>query len=805
MIVEKSYLLQGLNCANCASKIELEINKLESVSSASVNLFTSSLSMTLQGAEQDDRTAEITAVVEKIVHKYEPHVVVVDKEALKAGGNAQVQIHDQTLGQTHNSAHRIAQNDRLSFVTDVHIPGQAHSQIHNQAHIHGHAHDQARNLDEAHAHGHAHVSDAVHAQTSGDVVTPEAIRNLRMLVQLLLGASFFAVGLILNLFPSITVYLSVAFFFISYGILGFEVLLRAFKNITQGQVFDENFLMSIATIGAFIIGEFPEAVAVMLFYQIGEYFQETAVQKSRRSIAELMDIRPDYANIKMGEDLVKVAPDTVNVGSFIVAKPGERIPLDGVIVEGEGLLDTKSLTGESLPRAVKPGDTVLSGCVNQNGLLTIRVTKTFGESTVAKIIDLVENAGSKKAPTENFITTFSSYYTPAVVALAALIAVVPPLFMGGGWSDWVYRGLIFLVISCPCALVISIPLGFFGGIGGASRRGILFKGGNYLEAFNNIDIVVFDKTGTLTKGVFEVTGVEAADGFTQEQVLELAAHAECYSNHPIALSIRKAYGKAIDNSLLQGYEELAGNGISVLLGGKRVLAGNSKLLEKEGVMIGDRGAGRSAGAGTLASAENEKIGTTVYVAVDSRYSGCIIISDEVKPDSREAIAGLRARGIRKTIMLTGDNSFIAEKIAGDLAIDEVYAELLPHEKVEKLEMLSAAKRPKGKLAFVGDGINDAPVLARADIGVAMGGLGSDAAIEAADVVLMTDEPAKLVTAVEIAKATKRIVWQNIIFALSVKAVFLILGAMGVATMWEAVFADVGVALIAILNSMRAMR
>jgi len=578
-------------------------------------------------------------------------------------------------------------------------------------------------------------------------------------------------------------------FLVSYLILGGEVVWRAIKNITRGQIFDENFLMSVATIGAFAIGDFPEAVAVMLFYQIGEYFQDMAVRRSKKSIAELMDIRPDFANLRKDGDINRVAPDIVNIGDVIVVKPGEKIPLDGVVIEGESMLDTMALSGESVPRKASVSDTVLSGCINQSGVLTIEVTKTFDESTVAKIIDLVENANSKKAPTENFITTFSKYYTPVVVGLAALLAVIPPLFLGGLWAEWINRGLIFLVISCPCAFVVSIPLGFFGGIGGASKKGVLVKGSNYLEALNNLDIVVFDKTGTLTKGVFKVTNIIPANDYSEEALLEITANAEAFSNHPIAMSVLKAYGREADKDKISGYMEISGYGISVVVGGKKVLAGNHKLMQLENIGF----------------TESDDIGTKIYVAVDGAFAGCIVISDEIKADSKAAIAELKSKGVRKTVMLTGDNPQIAEAIAKELQLDEVYAGLLPDQKVEKVEILNGQKSPKGKLAFVGDGINDAPVLARADVGIAMGGLGSDAAIEAADVVLMTDEPSKLGDAIDVAKFTKRIVWQNIIFALGIKGVFLVLGAFGVASMWEAVFADVGVSILAILNAMRVIR
>jgi len=618
------------------------------------------------------------------------------------------------------------------------------------------------------------------------------------IIKLIAGAVIFAGGMVLDKFilPQPHRYIRLAVFVAAYLVLGGNVVFRALKNIARGQVFDENFLMSVATIGAFAIGEYPEAAGVMLFYQIGEMFQELAVKRSKKSITSLMDIRPDYANLKKGGNIEKAAPDTVRVGDIIIVKPGEKIPLDGNVVEGVSMLDTSALTGESVPRKAETGDAVLSGSVNQSGMLTIEVTKIFGDSTVSKIINLVENASSKKAKTENFITTFARYYTPVVVILAVLIAVLPPLVFGAspGWRDWINRALVFLVISCPCALVLSIPMGFFAGIGRAAKKGVLIKGGNYLEAFNNLETVVFDKTGTLTKGVFKVTAAEPAQGFSADALLELAAHAEAFSNHPIALSVMNEYanqrfGKQVERDKLSGYAEIAGHGVSVSLNGKVILAGNQKLMAKEGVGF----------------VESQSVGTKVYVASDGVFAGCVVISDEIKPDSRNAISALKAKGVKKTVMLTGDAVNIAEAVAAELKLDEVYGGLLPHEKVEKVEILNAKKSAKGKLAFVGDGINDAPVLAMADIGVAMGGLGSDAAIEAADVVLMTDEPSKLRDAVDIARFTKKIVWQNIVFALGVKGIFLALGAFGAATMWEAVFADVGVSLLAVLNAMRIMR
>jgi len=608
------------------------------------------------------------------------------------------------------------------------------------------------------------------------------------LIRLIIGAATFVAGILSGRLMDWD-YVTAILFVIGYLVLGADVIWKAVRNIVRGKVFDENFLIATATIGAFVLGEYAEAVAVMLFYGVGKFFEERAVGKSKKSIGALMDIRPDFARVKKDGQLMKVDPETVKIGDIILVKAGEKIPLDGVVLEGQALLDTAALTGESVPRSARIDNTVLSGCVNKDGLLTIQVTKHYGQSTVARIIDLVENAASKKAPTEKFITKFARYYTPVVVILAAFIAIIPPLLLGAEWSQWIHRSLVFLVISCPCALVISIPLGFFGGIGGAARRGILFKGGNYLQALNSLDIAVFDKTGTLTKGAFEVTKVEPVTPFTRENLLEAAAKAEVFSNHPIALSILREYGKEVDKGALSQYKEIAGHGISVVDGSTEILAGNIKLMNQI----------------NISTQEIDALGTKVYVAIDGHYAGCIIISDEIKKDSRDAIAVLKSMGVRKTVMLSGDNHPTATAVATEIGLDEVYADLLPEQKVEKLELLSQEKRSKGKLAFVGDGINDAPVLAMADIGVAMGGLGSDAAIEAADVVLMTDEPSKLAEAVNIAKFTNRIVWQNIIFALGVKGLFLGLGAFGVASMWEAVFADVGVTVLAVFNAMRVLR
>ena len=575
-------------------------------------------------------------------------------------------------------------------------------------------------------------------------------------------------------------------FLVPYAVIGWDVLWKAVRNIAHGQVFDENFLMSIATVGAFATGEYPEAVFVMLFYQVGELFQSYAVGRSRQSIAQLMEIRPDYANLERDGKAEKVDPDEVAVGDVIVVKPGERVPLDGVVLEGHSTLDTAALTGESLPRPVREGDDVISGCVNQSGLLRVRVTKEFGESTVAKILDLVENASSKKARAENFITKFARVYTPCVVIAAVLLAVVPS-FITGDWSQWT-RALIFLVVSCPCALVISVPLSFFGGIGGASRNGILVKGGSYLETLAQTEIVVFDKTGTLTRGVFNVTAIHP-DKISEAELLELAAYAESYSDHPISRSILEAYDKRVDTARIGTVEELAGRGVRAVIDGRTVCVGNSKLMDELGVKWHPC----------------HHVGTTVHVEVDGLYAGHLVISDEVKPDAAEAIRKIKELGVKKTVMLTGDAAAVGERVGKELGLDEVHAQLLPADKVERVEALLKEKSAKGTLAFVGDGINDAPVLSRADVGIAMGGMGSDAAIEAADVVFMDDKPSKLADAIRIARKTCSIVRQNVVFALAVKLLVMVLGAFGVATMWEAVFADVGVSVIAILNAMRALR
>ena len=640
-------------------------------------------------------------------------------------------------------------------------------------------------------------------------------KQKRMLRRILVSAALFVLISLLHLLPDIMLpgpvpflsssrvteggeaafFLSVSppvylvLYLIPYLIIGWDVLWRAVRNIAHGQVFDENFLMALATVGALAIGEYPEAVFVMLFYQVGELFQSYAVDQSRKSITALMDIRPDYANME-GPDgqLEQVDPEDVAVGDTIVIKAGERIPLDGVVLEGSSTVDTAALTGESLPRQVESGDDVISGCVNLSGLLKVRVTKAFEESTVAKILDLVENSASKKAKAENFITKFARYYTPIVVLAAVALALLPPLLTSIQWVDSIQRALNFLVVSCPCALVISVPLSFFGGIGGASKDGILVKGGNYLEVLARTEIVVFDKTGTLTRGVFNVTAIHP-DHCDQGQLLELAALAECWSDHPISRSLKEAYGREMDSSRVSNVEEVAGRGVKAVVDGHTICAGNDKLMEDIGVSWHPC----------------HRVGTTVHVASDGVYLGHIVISDEVKPDAKEAVAALKAAGVRKTVMLTGDAQAVGEDVAKQLGLDEVHTQLLPADKVERVEELLKEVSPKGALAFVGDGINDAPVLSRADIGIAMGGLGSDAAIEAADIVLMDDKPSKIAHAIRIARRTLSIVRQNIVFALAVKLLVLVLSAVGLVSMWAAVFADVGVSVIAILNAMRALR
>lgn len=700
----RKYILEGLDCAGCAGKIEAQINGLDEVKEATLDFVSKRLTIEYLNSKDVEKVYQHSRA---IIDTLEPHVQMVEKE--------------------------------------------------ENHHSHTHSHDKMGGLSKS------------------------------FIGRLILGAFIFGVALMAEHNEGITL----VFFLAAYVFIGGDVILKAVKNIFKGNVFDENFLMSIATLGAFAIKEYPEAVSVMLFYQIGEIFQSVAVNKSRRSISELINIRPDYANLKTKEGVERVAPEKVQRGDFILVKPGEKIPLDGTVVEGRSSIDTSALTGESIPRDVEEGDTVLSGFINKNGLLTMKVDKTFGESTVSKILDLVENANSRKAPTERFITKFARHYTPFVVYSALVIAILPPLFVKGAlFEDWLYRALIFLVVSCPCALVVSIPLGFFGGIGNASKHGILVKGSNYLEALNQVKTVVFDKTGTLTKGIFEVQEVNVVNSdYSDEEILEFAAHAEHYSNHPIARSIVKAHGKPILSEHIDTHEEIAGKGIRVQWHGKGIVVGNRAMMELEGIQV----------------AEPEIAGTMVYVSVDKSYAGYLVIADSLKEDAKLAIAKLRQKGIQKIIMLTGDHNRVAQHISDELGLDHYYAELLPQEKVNKLEELERRFSKDGKLIFAGDGVNDAPVLARADVGIAMGALGSDAAIEAADVVLMTDEPSKIAESIEVAQQTRRIVGQNIVFAIGVKGIVLLMGVGGIATMWEAVFADVGVALLAVLNAARILK
>ena len=608
----------------------------------------------------------------------------------------------------------------------------------------------------------------------------------KRLNRIIIASILFVIALTIN-FQNICI--NRVFFLISYLIVGFEIIKKALKNITRGKVFDENFLMSIATIGAFAIGEFPEAVAVMLFYQVGELFQSYAVDKSRKSISSLMDLRPDFANVLRNEKIEKVEPDDVKIGEIIIVKPGEKIPLDGEIIEGNSFIDTKALTGEPKPKKVNVGEEILSGCINLDSVLKIKITKKYDDSTVSKILELVENASNKKSKSEKFITKFAKYYTPIVVIIAVILAIVPPLLIKNvTFFEWIYRALSFLVVSCPCALVISIPLSFFGGIGGASKHGILIKGSNYLEAIANLETVVFDKTGTLTEGVFDVQKINS-NGISEEEMLEIAAYAEWYSNHPIAKSIKNKYNKSAEEIRIKDVKEISGKGIIANIDDKKVLIGNEKIMEEYNINY----------------EKSKDIGTVLYVAIDDVFSGTILISDKIKDDSIRCIRLIKESGIKKTIMLTGDKKEIAENISKQLGIDICHSELLPDDKVERMENILKQKNLNKKIAFVGDGINDAPVLALADIGIAMGGLGSDSAIEAADIVIMTDEPSKINTAIKISKKTMKIVKENIIFAIVVKILVLIFSALGIATMWEAVFADVGVSIIAIINSLRMLK
>ncbi len=692
---ELQLTLEGLNCANCARKIEEKVGKMEGVKESNLNFTTTTLNVKLERKVKEEHAIN---EIKKIVEALEPHVKVEKK-----------------------------------------------------------------------------VSGKTNVQKAKFEVKPT----------LIIGTILYLIAVIGDFKGALALILFVA----SYLLIGGKVVLTAIKNIARGQLFDENFLMTVATIGAFSISEYPEAVAVMLFYEIGETIQGYAVNKSRSSISSLMDIRADYANIIIDGKEKKVSPETVKVEDIILVKPGEKIPLDGIVVEGESFVDTSALTGESVPRKIAVNDEILSGGINTNGVLKVKVTKKFGESTVSRILEMVENAANKKANTEKFITKFAKVYTPIVVALAILIAVVPSIFIKDAlFSTWLYRALVFLVVSCPCALVVSVPLGFFAGIGGASKKGVLVKGSNYLELLKDLETVVFDKTGTLTEGVFTVTEINT-NNIQKEKLIEVAAMAESFSNHPIAISIIKEYGKEINKEVIEEYEEIAGHGIKAVINNEEILIGNAKLMNQFNISYN----------------EVDSIGTVVYCAINGEFKGSIVISDKIKENAAEALINLKAAGVKKTVMLTGDNKKTAEKVGEKVNIDEVHSELLPLGKVKEVEKLLKASNKNGRLAFVGDGVNDAPVLARADIGIAMGGIGSDAAIEAADVVLMKDDINALVDAINVSKKTNKILWQNIIFALGVKVIVMVLGTFGIANMWTAVFADVGVTIIAIINSTRCFR
>lgn len=732
--MEIKLVLSGLNCANCANKIEAKVNKINGIENASLNFSTTVLTVEIN---KEEEKYNILNEIKSIVKKLEPHVNVIEKS-----------------------------DDKFIKVNKV----ECTSRCCTDNHWH-----ESNNKEQ---HGHSHT----HEFNEGNGLLGYIKDNLLLII----GAMIYLIALA---YKSNENLLSFILFGISYLIIGREVILNAIKNILRGEIFDENFLMSIATIGAFIVGEYPEAVAVMLFYQIGEVFQGYAVNKSRKSISSLMNIRADYANVLRNGREIKVSPEEVSINETIIVKPGERVPLDGTVLEGKSFIDTSALTGESVPREVTDGNEILSGSINNNGVLKVKVYKEYGESTVARILELVENASNKKAPTEKFITKFAKVYTPIVVAIAILVAIIPPIIIKDStFSEWIYKALSILVVSCPCALVVSIPLGFFSGIGAASKKGILVKGGNFLEALKNSEIVVFDKTGTLTKGIFEVTEINSIN-ISKEELLEITAIGESLSNHPIAVSITKAYRNKVNKDEIKDYKEISGYGIEVNIKGNDVLIGNSKLMKINNIEYNDI----------------DSIGTIVHVAINGEYKGNIVISDEIKENVKESLSELKEVGIKKTIMLTGDNKSVAEKVAMDIGIDEVYSELLPGDKVSKIEDILNKGTSKGKVLFVGDGINDAPVLARADIGVAMGGIGSDAAIEAADVVLMKDNIEEISEAIRISRRTNIILWQNIIFSLGIKIIVMLLVILGLTNMWAAVFADVGVTLIAVLNSMRIIR
>ncbi len=816
-VIRVDFLLNNLNCAHCAEKINDKVGKLAYVENSNMNFVAKKLSVF---AKAGDITKQHMSEIAKIIHETESGLTV---SLLKNKVVGALEFDNKgNIVESGNTTRRgrtdlnVLYANRNNSEEHHHEHGEScgcgehhHDHDHGEEcgcgehHHHDHEHGEECGCGERHHHDHEHDEECGcgghhHDHDEHEEIKPKKVEKPKEkkeinkdLIKIIIGVFVYAFG-IYEMAVGNTGTFGVVVFLAAYILIGGDVLLKAAKNLFRGQVMDENFLMSIATIGAIAIGEHSEAVGVMLFYKIGEYLQQKAVGQSRKSISALMEIKAEFANLVQGGKIIQVDPEEVEVGDVIVVKPGEKVPLDGIVTEGEAMLDTSAITGESVLRSVKPGEEVVSGTINTNALIYVRVTKEYGESTVAKILDMVENAGSRKSQTENFISRFCRYYTPIVVGLALAVAFIPPLVIEGAvFRDWLYRGLIFLVVSCPCALVLSIPLSFFGGIGSASKNGILIKGSNYLEALRKVDTVVLDKTGTITKGVFKVTEINPV-GMSEDELLRFAAIAEANSNHPIAKSIMESYNEKFEEEVklseIDKYEEIAAHGIKVLYHGKTILAGSSKLLDSENVKY----------------EKVDEVGTTVYVAVDGKYAGCIVISDEVKEDSKRAIAEMRKVGITNVVMLTGDNEAAAAKIAEEVGLDKHYSGLLPNQKVEILEEI-AKENSTGNTAFIGDGINDAPVLARADVGIAMGGVGSDAAIEASDVVFMTDELSKLPIAKRISEKTNKIVWQNIVFAMGVKVIVMLMSTGGVANMWEAIFADVGVALIAVLNAMRTLK
>ncbi|NFP91859.1 heavy metal translocating P-type ATPase [Clostridium sporogenes] len=745
MIIKKKLLLKGLHCANCAAKIERAVQKLDIIEEANYNFNNSTLIISLEETHKDS----IIKTVQEIVDRIEPGVKVIDKENLKRKVSHAPIKNSNNLNLQNNNKLDLKNNKDKNLKVD---------NSHNHDHSHGHSHD---------------------GEDSDELEKKTLIRIISGVVLLILATALKSKE-----------NLSIGLYLASYVLIGGKVILSSIRNISKGQVFDENFLMAVATVAAIAVKQYPEAVAVMLFYEVGEFLQDKAVNKSRKSITALMNIRPDYANLVKGEEIEVVSPEDINIDDIIMVKPGEKIPLDGIVIEGQSSVDTSAITGESLISEVAKDSDVLSGYINKNGVIKIKVTKTFEESTVSKILELTENASATKANTEKFITKFARYYTPVVVFAALALALIPTLVLKDpDISKWVYRAAVFLVVSCPCALVISIPLSFFAGIGGASKKGVLIKTGTALEALNDADTIVFDKTGTLTKGVFKVSKIEPEEGVNSEELIEYAALVESYSNHPIAKSILKYYEKTIDNKRIENYEEIVARGVTACIDGKKVFAGNNKLMEELNISY----------------KKAPEYGVILYIALEDKYIGYIVINDEIKKDSKETIKSLKDIGIKKAAMLTGDRKFTANNIGTFLGMDEIYSELLPQEKVEKMQSLKSQTSKDGKIVFVGDGVNDAPVLAMSDIGVSMGGLGSDAAIEASDLVLMSDEPSKLIDAIKIARKTHKIVWQNIIIVLIIKFAVLALAIMGRSTMWMAVFADVGVALIAVINALRILK